>query len=176
MDPHVKTALPELQQQFDIAQQVSAKSGEVAKARGEVTRVRAQITTLRTQAAGNSALLASLDALDAKAAAIGGVVAPSTPDSSGVAPPSADITSLMFVGGELGQVLQAVEGPDSAPSQQVMNAFAQAQKIGAAAIAKWTTVKNGELAAVNNQLKQANLTPITLEGATSAAGRGRRGQ
>ncbi len=44
----------------------------------------------------------------------------------------------MFVGGEFGQVLQAAEGPDSAPSMQVMNAFAKAQKLGDAAIAKWT--------------------------------------
>jgi hypothetical protein len=82
----------------------------------------------------------------------------------------------MFVGGELGQVLQAVEGPDSAPSLQVMHAFAQAQKIGAAAIAKWTAVKNADLAAMNTQLKQANLTPIALEGPTPPAGGGRRGQ
>jgi hypothetical protein len=176
MDPHVKTPQLELQKQFDIAQEVSAKSAEIAKARGEVTRVRAQIASLRTQAGGNSALSASLDAFDAKAAEIGGVVAPSTPDSSGVATPSADITSLMFVGGELGQVLQAVEGPDSAPSLQVMHAFAQAQKIGAAAIAKWTAVKNADLAAMNTQLKQANLTPIALEGPTPPAGGGRRGQ
>jgi hypothetical protein len=176
MDPQVKAPLPELQRQFDFAQQVSAKSAEVARARGEVTAVRAQITSLRTQVGGNSTLSAALDALDAKAATIGGVVAPSTPDSSGVAAPSADVTSLMFVGGELGQVLQAVEGPDSAPSQQVTNAFAKAQKLGDAAMAKWTAVKNTDLATVNNQLKQANLTPISLEGASPAAGRGRRGQ
>ena len=176
MDPHVKTPLPELQRQFDIAQQVSAKSADVAKARGEVSRVHNQITDLRKQAVGNSALLASLDALDAKTAAIGGVVTPSTPDSSGVAPPSADITSLMFVGGELGQVLQEVEGPDSAPSMQVMNAFAQAQKIAAVAMTKWATVKNVDLVAINSQLKQANLTQISLEGAAPAAGSGRRGQ
>ncbi len=105
MDPQVKTTLPELQRQLDIANQVSAKSADVAKARGEVTRVRAQITSLRTQVSSNPALLASLDALDKKAAEIGGVTAPSTPDSSGVASPSADVSSLMFVGGELGQVL-----------------------------------------------------------------------
>jgi photosystem II stability/assembly factor-like uncharacterized protein len=175
MDPHVKTPLPELQRQFEIAQQVSAKSAEVAKARGEITRVRAQITALRTQAPGNAPLLASLDALDMKAADIGGVTAPSTPDSSGVASPSADISSLMFVSGELGQVLQAVEGPDGAPSQQVMNAFAQAQRIAASAMNKWSALKSKELEAVNTQLKQANLTPISLEGATPPAGRGRRG-
>jgi hypothetical protein len=164
-----------LQRQFDFAQQVSAKSAKVAKARGEVTAVRAQIASLRMQVGGNSALSASLEALDAKAASIGGVVVPSTPDSSGVAAPSADVTSLMFVGGELGQVLQAVEGPDSAPSLQVTSAFAKAEKLSDAAMAKWTAVKNTDLAAVNVQLKQANLTPISLEGATPATGRGRRG-
>jgi hypothetical protein len=82
----------------------------------------------------------------------------------------------MFVGGEFGQVLQAAEGPDSTPSMQVMNAFAKAQKLGDTAIAKWNAVKNVDLVAVNNQLKQANLTPISLEGATPATGRGRRGQ
>jgi hypothetical protein len=176
MDPSVETTRPELQQQFEIARRVSAKSAEIAKARGEVAAVRTQITSLRTQAAGNVPLLASLDALDAKAAAIGGVTAPSTPDSSGVASPSNDVSSLLFVSGELGQVLQAVEGPDGIPSQQVMNAFAQAQKLGAAAIAKWTIVKNADLVAVNSQLKQANLPAISLEAAAAPAGRGRRGQ
>ena len=45
--------LLELQRQFDVAQQVAAKSAEVAQARGEVTRVRAQIATLRKQVGGN---------------------------------------------------------------------------------------------------------------------------
>lgn len=99
-----------------------------------------------------------------------------TPDSSGVTGPSADITSLMFAGGELGQVSGAVEGPDAAPSQQVMNAFTQTQKIAAAAMAKWTAVKSKDLAAINTQLTQAGLKPISLEGAAPVAGRGRRGQ
>lgn len=175
MDPHEKTTQPELERQYAVSQQVAAKSSEVAKARGEVNAVRAQITTLRTQAAGNSSLLSALDALDAKAAEIGGVTAPSTPDSSGVATPSADISSLLFVSGELGQVSGAVEGVDAAPSLQVMNAFAEAQKIATAAIAKWTAVKGKELAAANALLKQANLPAISLEAAAPAAGRGRRG-
>jgi hypothetical protein len=82
----------------------------------------------------------------------------------------------MFVGGELGQVSGAVEGVDAAPSLQVMNAFASAQKLAAAAMAKWTAIKSKDLAAVNDQLKQAGLQPISLEGAAPVAGRGRRGQ
>ena len=176
MDPHVKTSQAELQRQYEVSQQVAAESAKVAAARGEVARVRAQIVTLRTQAAGNTALVSALEALDVKAADIGGIVPTATPDSSGVTGPSADITSLMFAGGELGQVSGAVEGPDAAPSQQVMNAFTQTQKIAAAAMAKWTAVKSKDLAAINTQLTQAGLKPISLEGAAPVAGRGRRGQ
>jgi photosystem II stability/assembly factor-like uncharacterized protein len=175
MDPSVKTPALELQRQFDVAQQVSAKSDEIARARGEIARVRQQITALRGQAAGNKELLAALDALDAKAVEIGGITAASSPQSSGVTAPSNDVSSLQFVAGEMGQVLGAVQGPDAAPSLQVMAAFADAQKIATVAMAKWTAAKNKELAAANAQLKQASLTPITVEGGAPAAGRGRRG-
>jgi photosystem II stability/assembly factor-like uncharacterized protein len=176
MDSHVKTTQTELQRQYDVSQQVAAESAKVAAARGEVARLRAQIVTLRTQAASNSALVAALDALDAKAAQIGDVAPTSTPDSSGVTGPSSDVSSLMFVGGEIGQVSGAVEGTDGAPSMQVMNAFAQAQKIAATALAKWNAVKSKDLVAINDQLEQAGLQPISLEGAAPVAGRGRRGQ
>ena len=176
MDSHVKTTQAELQRQYEVSQQVAAESARIAIARGEVARVRAQIVPLRRQAASNSALVSALDALDAKAAQIGGVAPTSTPDSSGVTGPSSDVSSLMFVGGEIGQVSGAVEGTDGAPSMQVMNAFAQTQKIAAVAVAKWSAVKSKDLVAVNDQLKQAGLQPISLEGAAPVAGRGRRGQ
>jgi hypothetical protein len=175
MDPHVKTTPGELQQQYDVGQQVAAKAAEVATARGEVTRVRAQITTLLGQANGNAGVTDALKALDAKCADIGGVTVTASPDSSGVTPPSPDLSSLMFVGGEYGQVSGAVEGSDNAPSQQVMSAFASTQKLAAAALTKWSAVKAKDLPAVNAQLKQAGLTEITLEGAAPVAGRGRRG-
>ncbi|MFZ0819879.1 MAG: hypothetical protein WAM91_07405 [Candidatus Acidiferrales bacterium] len=175
-DPHVKVLQADLERQYDAAQQVAAVQTKVAQVRGEVTSVRAQVATLLKQAAGNSALVDALNALDAKAAEIGGVTQAGTPQSSGVTGPSSDVSSLMFVGGELGQVSGAVEGVDAAPSMQVMNAFASAQKLAAAAMAKWSGVKAKELAAVNAQLKQAGMQAISIENAPSPAGRGRRGQ
>ncbi len=176
MDPHVKVQPAELQRQFSVAQQVSAKQVEVAQLRGEVTSVRAQIGTLRTQAAGNAALVTALDALDAKAAEIGGVTQAGTPQSSGVTGPSNDVSSVLFVAGELGQVSGAVEGVDAAPSMQVMNAFASAQKLAAAATAKWSAVKAKDLVAVNARIEQAGLQEIKVEAVAPAEGRGRRGQ
>jgi hypothetical protein len=176
MDPHVKVLPADLQRQFAVAQQVAARQAEVAQVRGEVTSVRSQIGTLRSQAAGNAVIVAALDALDAKAAEIGGVTQTGTPQSSGVTAPSNDVSSLMFVAGELGQVSGAVEGVDAAPSMQVMNAFASAQKLAAAAMAKWSGVKAKDLAAVNAQLKQADLQEIKVEAAAPAGGGGGRGQ
>jgi len=69
-----------------------------------------------------------------------------------------------------------VEGIDAAPSLQVMTAFANAQKLAAAAITKWNAAKATELAAANAQLQKANLPPISLEGGGPASGRGRSGQ
>ena len=176
MDPHVKVLQADLQRQYNAAQEVGAEQAKVAQVRGEVTQVRAQIATLRTQASGNAALVSALDALDAKAAEIGGVTVAGTPQSSGVTGPSNDVSSLMFVAGELGQVSGAVEGVDAAPSMQVMNAFASARKLAAAAIAKWASVKTKELAAVNAMLKAAGMEEISVESMAPAAGRGRRGQ
>ncbi|HXQ97867.1 MAG TPA: hypothetical protein VN774_05455 [Candidatus Limnocylindrales bacterium] len=175
MDPRVRTSLVELQQQFDVAQQVAAKSAEVARARAEVAAVRSQIANLLKQAPADSGLLAALNALDTKAAEIGGVTPTSSPDSSGVSGPTNDVSSLLFVAGELGQISGAVEGIDAAPSLQVMTAFANAQKLAAAAITKWNAAKAAELAAANAQLQEANLPPISLEGGGAAPGRGRRG-
>jgi hypothetical protein len=176
MDPRVKTSLLELQQQFDVAQQVAAKSAEVARARGEVAAVRSQIANLLKQATADTGLLAALNALDTKAAEIGGVTPTASPDSSGVSGPTNDISSLMFVGGELGQISGAVEGIDAAPSLQVMTAFANAQKLATAAITKWNAAKAKDLPDVNAQLQKSNLQPIPVEGATPGEGRGRRGQ
>jgi hypothetical protein len=173
MDPHVKALPAELQRQFDMAQQVAAEQTKVSQARGEVSSVRSQIIALRAQAAGNAALVAALDALDAKATEIGGVTQVGTPQSSGVTAPSNDVSSLMFVAGELGQVSGAVEGVDAAPSIQVMNAFASAQKLATAAMAKWSGVKAKELAAVNAQLKQAGMQEIKVEAAPTGRGGGR---
>ncbi len=176
MDPHVKVLLPDLARQYDVSQQVAAEQTKVSQARGEVASVRAQIAARQKQGVSNSALAAALDALDKKAAEIGGVTQTGTPQSSGVTGPSNDVSSLMFTSGELGQVSGAVEGVDAAPSMQVMKAFASAEKLAAAATAKWSGVKAKDLAAVNAQLKEAGMQAISIENAPPVAGRGRRGQ
>ena len=118
LDPHVKTPLPALQRQFSLAQEVQQKQMAVNRARQEATHVLEQIANLKKQAGGNAPLAASLDALDTKAGQIGGVVAVSSPDSSGVGEPSSDFSSLLFFNGELGQVFGAMEGTDAAPANR----------------------------------------------------------
>ncbi len=173
LDPHVKTPLPALQRQFALAQEVQQKQMAVNRARQEATHVLEQIATLKRQAGGNAPLAASLDALDTKAGQIGGVVAVSSPDSSGVGEPSSDFSSLLFLNGDLGQVFGAVEGTDAAPGEQALHAWTEAQKKADAALAKWNALKTSEIANVNAQLKQANLPEISTE--APAGGRGGRG-
>jgi photosystem II stability/assembly factor-like uncharacterized protein len=173
MDPHVKTATLALQRQFEVAQQVQEKQAAVNHARQEVAHVRDQIGALKKQAGGNVQLVSALDALDKKTAEVGGVQAVASPDSSGVGEPSSDFSSLLFLNGELGQISGAIEGADSAPGEQVLHAWQVTQKKADTALGKWNAVKSGDLAAVNTQLKQANLPEISTE--APAGGRGGRG-
>jgi len=173
MDPHVKTATLALQRQFDLAQHVQEKQAAVNHARQEVTHVRDQIGALKKQAGSNAQLVSALDAVDKKAAAVGGVQVVGSPDSSGVGEPSSDFSSLLFLNGELGQISGAIEGADSAPGEQVLHAWAVTQKKADTALGKWNALKSGDLAAVNTQLKQANLQEISTE--APAGGRGGRG-
>jgi len=173
MDPHVKTTIVALQRQFELAQQVQEKQAAVSRARQEVAHVRDQIGALKKQSGSNAQLVSALDALDRKTAAVGGVQAVASPDSSGVGEPSSDFSSLLFLNGELGQISGAIEGADSAPGEQVQHAWSETQKKADTALGKWNGVKSGDLAAVNIQLKQASLPEISTE--VPAGGRGGRG-
>ncbi|MGH9775324.1 MAG: WD40/YVTN/BNR-like repeat-containing protein [Candidatus Acidiferrales bacterium] len=168
MDPRVKVPLLDLQRQFQLAQQITARQAQVNSARGEISRVHQQIVSLKKTAAGlpagmeNSELLSALDSLDRGAEAIGGPQDTSEFAGFGFGEDSADTSSLRFLGGELSQILSAVEGADAAPSETAVAAFAQSQNVISAALEKWSALKSKDLSRANSLLKSANLPPISL--------------
>jgi hypothetical protein len=163
MDPRVKAPLADLTRQFTTSQEITAKQAEVRRANGEVKNLRDQIHSLRAKAANNSELVSALDALDKKVEEIGGAPSAGGFDFTGEGGPSSDFSSLRFVDDELGEVLRSVQGADAAPTEGAMQAFAGAQKIMNAALAKWTALKSKDLASVNALIQQANLPPIDVK-------------
>jgi len=175
LDPRIKVAAADLQKQFETANAIARNQGEVNMARGETQQVRAQIRDLRAKAAGNASLSSALDALGAKADAIGGT--PPTPVAPGNQPePPKERTSFTYLSGEFVQIFGAVNGGDAAPSTDALQALARARSVLAATTAKWNAVKTKDLPAVNAQLKQAGLPQIVIRaGAPPTPLRNRRG-
>ncbi len=73
MDPRVKTALPDLAKQLDLARQITAALEQDVQAHGEVGRLRAQLRSLESQPEVQGALATAVKGLDHKAEAIMGV-------------------------------------------------------------------------------------------------------
>ena len=70
-------------------------------------------------------------------------------------------TSLSGLSGELGTLLAVTEGADVAPTSQTLAAYGQVQKKLASILERWQELKTKELSALNEQLKQAKLDPVS---------------
>jgi len=158
MDPRVKAPVGVLTQQFGMALRSWEGINQAQAAIGEVSKLRAELKT-RRERAGEGALAESLQALDEKAAALVG----RTMGRRGGGPrggPSRD-ASLSGLSSELGTLLAVVEGADVVPTSQVLAAHDQVQKKLASILGRWNELKSKELSALNVQLKQAKLDPVS---------------
>jgi len=152
MDPRIKTPLADLEKQFAVAMQISRAQTQIAQAQHEVAGLRSQIRQRRAQAAGNSALISALDALDRKAESVGGTV--SSPVAPGNQPePPKERTSLTFLASRFAQIAFAVDTGDSAPTVEATKALAEAQTTRAATMAKWTAIVTMDLPAINRRVQ-----------------------
>jgi len=161
MDPRIKTPITGLQKQFEVGMQISRAQTQIAQAQHQVGQLRSQIRQRRAQASGNATLLSALDSLDQNAESVGGTVPrPVAPGNQPESP--AERTSLAFLGSRFAQVAFAVNMGDSAPTVEATEALAEAEATRGATMAKWTAIKTNSLSAINQQLKQAGLAPITI--------------
>ncbi len=161
MDPRILTAPADLQKQFETATEITRRQIEINDARKDVTQLRTQIGKLRTQAAGNGAIVAALDALDRKAEGVGGTA--TTPVAPGNVPePPRERTSLTYLSGEFGQIANAVNSGDAAPTEEARKALAEANTTLTTTLAEWKELKEKDLPVVNEQLRKAGFGPLEI--------------
>jgi photosystem II stability/assembly factor-like uncharacterized protein len=70
--------------------------------------------------------------------------------------------TLASVANELRSVMDDVERADARPTRAAEEAFASASRTFAEIRSRWDEIKNTDLPALNEQLRQANLPPITI--------------
>ena len=161
MDPRVKVSQADLQKQFELAQQVLARTAEVNAAAQQAAALQKRLQEIAPQVASpkDKKLADTVDELDKRVSALLGN--PPAGELGGTPEPT-DRTTLRYVSGALGQVERVVESDDAAPSADASAAFAQDDQIAQAALQKWETIVSTDLPALNKELHRAKIEPIEL--------------
>ena len=132
--------------------------------------MRAQIKALLDKA-GQAPIAKTLAAFDQKAGAIEGAAggggfgqrgggAPAGGER-GAAAAAAD--TLSSIGGTLTSLMSQLQAADAAPTSPLAKAVNERRQALSALMAKWNALRTTDLAALNAQLKAANLPPIEVK-------------
>ena len=158
MDPRLNVSQADLQKQFETARQVGALQTEVAQTRQQAQRLREAIDKLKGSAP--QPVVTALQSLETKVDEVAGVQPPANPDDAGVAPPSKDRSSLLYLNGVLQQVAQSVNGGDAAPTEGALTALRATQPTLTQTMAKWQQIQSTDVPQVNVVLKDRGLAPL----------------
>ena len=155
MDPRVRTPIAGLAQQFNISKQIYDSVLEASKSLEQIRNLRKQVEQLRSRA-GQGATADALDAFDKKVAALAGGGRGGARFGGASGP-----DTLTSVQGALSGLLGLIQGADVAPTPQALAAVDDRRKAFAALMQRWRALKP-DLAALNDQLKQASLPELKL--------------
>jgi photosystem II stability/assembly factor-like uncharacterized protein len=177
MDPRVKASQADLAKQFALETRIVGAMHQDFESLRQVNSLRSQLRNLRSQSprgdrsdqsgqtnqavqAGLSPeVVSAIEALDKKAAAIGG----SDEEFdffSGVTGSSGE--NLTRLNGELNMLLASVSGADAAPTSQVETAFRGSAAELQRQMKLWSELKSQDVAPLNQMLKRAGMQELTI--------------
>ena len=174
MDPRVKASPADLAKQFALETRIVGAMRQDFESLRQVNNLRSQLKNLKspTGQAGQAhtarlpqEVVGAIDALEKKAAAIGGG------DEefdffSGVTGGTAE--NLTRLNGELNMLLANVSSADVAPTAQVGIAFSGLEAELQKQMRLWSELESQDVAALNQQLKQAGLATVNPEAAPAS--------
>jgi hypothetical protein len=160
LDPRVKTPALTLQQQSTLSRRLYDETLAVQNALAQLRALRAQIRDIKAPGAAAQALTE----FDKQAAAIeGGGGGRGGRGGGGRGVIEAGPETLSNATGSLTTLMRQLEAAEVAPTTQLSAAIADRRAQVAKLMAKWTALKTTGLAPVNAQLKQANLTQLSVK-------------
>ena len=156
MDPRVKTPQPALAQQFNLSLEAYRGMQKTFDTVEQIRKLRAQISESISRA-GRGPLAEALNALDKKAAAIGGE---GRGDASSPGLPGGTIDlrepNLTRLNNGFSSLIEHLQTADLAPTQPMVTAATELQKTLTKLMADWDQLKTKDIAAINQQLRAAN--------------------
>jgi photosystem II stability/assembly factor-like uncharacterized protein len=161
MDPRVKIPAEAIQQQFSIALACWEGARQAQQALQEIRKLQSRLKSLREQAAKGPAA-AAIATFEQKLAELAGTGTPRRRAGPRGAPRSRAM-NLTRLHGEMITVLGTVDEADAVPTTQVVAAAKKLQSGLKELLSHWEELRNRELPALNDRLKQASLPEITME-------------
>jgi len=154
MDPRVNVVSAGIEQQFKLETRLAS---ELTTSTEAVTRANSVLDQLHKIAAQPSGALAdSIKAFDQK---VGTMLRGTTPPVPGAA---LEVT-LTRANGAVGMLYESIGQADAAPTAAQINAVADTERDLSDVMKQWEQIKQSDLAALNRQLKSANLPEIHPE-------------
>ncbi|MBZ5565215.1 MAG: hypothetical protein LAP13_22690 [Acidobacteriia bacterium] len=161
-DPRLKTSDADLLKQFEMASRIGAAQGQISAALNEANRLHERLKSLPADAKVPQKVKEAAEALAHKTEQVAGIAPPSNPEFAGVGEPSVDRSSLRFLNGAWGELENAVESADVAPTPDAVTAFRNNEQAQRQALEEWDRIKNGELSRLNALLREAGIPVISL--------------
>jgi hypothetical protein len=157
LDPRVRVSSEDLAAQLEVSMRVCQAIHDDAAALKGVRALRARLKAVRERAAKGPPADA-IATLDAKAAALEG----SAGGFGGFPGPGADQDSLSRSNGRLVSLLGVLQEADAKPTAAAIASETELQKSLASQLSRWSGLKSGDLPALNQELRNASLPPITI--------------
>jgi photosystem II stability/assembly factor-like uncharacterized protein len=156
MDPRVKTPLPALTQQFNLSLEAYRGMQQTSDTVAQIRKLRTQIREA-IERVDRGPLAEALNALDKKAAAIGGE-GRGDGGSPGLPGGTIDMRepNLTRLNGSFSSLIEHLQSADVAPTVPMVTAATELQKVLAKLLADWDQFKTKDIAAINEQLRAAN--------------------
>ena len=160
LDPRLKTPQADLVKQFDLMQKIAARVKEDHDAVKQIRDLRVQLKALETRLKNESrgkALIADAEQLDKKMTAVEDelIQVKSKSSEDPLNYPIRVNDKLMALGG-------TVESAETAPTRQSYEVFEVLSRQLEAQLAKWKEIQSGELAKLNQQLREQDVQNIML--------------
>lgn len=157
MDPRVKTSAEGLAKMYDISFGSYESIDRIRAAQSEIRALKTQLTTIKERAA-QGAVADAVTAFERKITAIEGAGGGGGRGARGGA--GGGEPTLARLSGEFNSLMALAEEADAQPTTQAVAAFNEAQTNLAALFARWSEMKDKDIKALNEQLRQANLSLI----------------
>jgi photosystem II stability/assembly factor-like uncharacterized protein len=156
MDPRINTSIADLRKQFEMESGSVEGMNESFESLAQVQSVRAQLKE-RAAKVGKGLLADAIAAVDKQAAELEGAA---QSNFFGLAPGAKQPENFSTLNQHFGTILAVADSADAAPTTQATAVFKELENALEKLNARWTKIRQQDIASLNAELKKAGLAPV----------------